>query len=397
MTVNKYKSENKEKTGSGLYIHIPFCKQACTYCDFYFETSLKHRDGFTNQLILEIKHYGNSAFSDDIFDTIYLGGGTPSRLTIEELHKITEQIRKSFKIAQNAEFTIEANPDDITKTYLNELKSVGINRLSIGIQSFNSNILEFMNRAHTVNEAIKALEYIRDTDFQSWTADLIYGNTEQSIENLEKDISILLRYNPPHVSAYSLTVEPHTKLGSLVRKKLVSPLPDEKVARHMEIVTERLADAGIMRYEVSNYSRTGHQSKHNSAYWTHKNYLGLGPSAHSFRWNDDGNIGGKRWRNKPRMIDYMTGNIDIHTDESEDLDKVKLVEERLMTGLRTVDGIPFDELKYRYGFEFSDRQLKKISEFEQRKLVGTTKNTLCLTSSGFKIADFITLEIIAAG
>ncbi|MCC5913473.1 MAG: radical SAM family heme chaperone HemW, partial [Balneolaceae bacterium] len=290
---------------SGIYIHVPFCRQACSYCDFYFLTRGELKDPFVEALVREIRSYENSPLSGDKIETIYFGGGTPSLLRERQLEKIFETLHDIFQIDAQ-EVTMELNPDDVTPDYLELIRGFGVNRASMGIQSFQSEILTFMNRAHTSEEAIKALEALRSANFPSYTADLIYGNPGQTLNMLEEDLATLLSYSPPHVSAYSLTVESGTRLGKQVELGRISPPEDEEVASHFDLVREKLGKAGIQQYEVSNFSKPGKEAVHNSSYWSHKNYLGFGPSAHSFVWDVDG---ARRWNNVRNLKRYLNEDI----------------------------------------------------------------------------------------
>jgi len=380
-------------TESGIYLHIPFCKQACTYCDFYFETSRKHRGDFVDKLVEEIKFWSTSGFGNDNIATIYFGGGTPSTLSHDELNRIMEALYSGFKIQPNAEITFEVNPDDITEEKLKSLKVSGVNRLSIGIQTFNASRLEFMNRAHTVDQAKNALRLIQQADLKSWTADLIYGNPGQTADDLRSDIDQLLEFHPPHISAYTLTVEPHTRLGSMVRKKLIQPAEDEQVSEQMVLLKNRLKEAGILQYEVSNYCKPGHESKHNSAYWEHKNYLGLGPSAHSFRW-DENKKQATRWNNEASLKNYLSNDFKGVSNSEETLDLKTLAEERLLTGLRTVKGVSFLELADRYNYNVSNKQKEYLTKLQKDEFIEQDSDTIVLTGAGHRISDYITLELI---
>lgn len=380
---------------SGIYIHIPFCKQACTYCDFYFETSRKHRDAFVDKLVEEIRFWSTKEFGQDSIATIYFGGGTPSTLTDAELRRIMEALSSSFYIQSDAEITFEVNPDDINDEKLRSLKNLGVNRLSIGIQTFNQERLEFMNRAHTVHEAKHALHLIQHAGLKSWTADLIYGNPGQTVKDLLTDIDQLLSFNPPHISAYTLTVEPHTRLGSLVRKNLIQPADDEQVSEQMSILRKKLEEAGLHRYEVSNFSKPGHESRHNSAYWEHKNYLGLGPSAHSFRW-DATRTHAQRWNNKASLKQYLIEPVDTSPTNLEKLDLKTLAEERLLLGLRTREGVKISDLQGLYKYSLNNAQLHRIERFKSEHYLTSVTDKLQLTETGINLSDYITLEIISS-
>lgn len=375
---------------SGLYIHIPFCKQACSYCDFYFVTRQQHKQDFVDELIREIHSIEHTRFAEEPVQTIYFGGGTPSLLTPSQVGSILETIDSVFDLDLE-EVTLEMNPDDVTKEYLSGLKSAGINRASMGVQSFDPELLKFMNRAHTSDEALKCLELLKSSRIDVFTTDLIYGNPGQSLESLEQDIDTLLRFNPPHISAYSLTVEPRTRLGKQVELGRISPPKDDLVSDHFDLVVEKLKSAGIHQYEVSNYAQEGCEAMHNSSYWSHENYLGLGPGAHSFWWDQEGRSA-KRWSNKPDLRSYLKQ--DWQTPfEPESLDLTELAEERLMLGLRTKKGLSPEKLKSRYQFSFNTAQKNYLERLE---LEGKAKlgDRIHLTKDGLKIADAILLDLV---
>jgi len=375
---------------SGIYLHIPFCKQACSYCDFYFVTRKGERDAFVDSLIKEIRSYANTGYVEEKIETLYVGGGTPSLLSSEQLERVFTAVRDTFD-TDIEELTIEMNPDDVSQEYLEELRKLGVNRASMGVQSFNPDLLRFMNRAHTRQEALKSLELLSKLGFQTFTVDLIYGNPGQSLEELEKDIRELLNFNPLHVSAYSLTIESGTRLGKQVELGRLAPPEDDKVADHFKLLNELLCDAGIHRYEVSNYSKPGHEAVHNSNYWKHRNYLGMGPGAHSFWW--EGNNDATRWNNKADLRKYLSDDREGLEEEKDTLSLEQLAEERIMMGLRTREGIRKNEMKDRYNYEFNDRQLNYLEKRESEAKV-QVDDSITLTDKGIAIADAIILDLI---
>jgi oxygen-independent coproporphyrinogen-3 oxidase len=376
---------------AGIYIHIPFCKQACSYCDFYFITRKKLIDPFVDSLIKEIYMYRGTTYSDENIETIYLGGGTPSQLSQAQLNRIFDALGESFSL-HPVEVTMEMNPDDVTPDYLKSLLDLGINRASMGVQSFDEKLLQFMHRAHTKSEALNALESLQTAGFPTYTADLIYGNPGQTLEMLDDDISQLLQFDPPHISAYSLTVEPQTRLGKQVKLGRISPPEDDLVAEHVDLLTKRFSDAGIERYEVSNFSKPGKEALHNSNYWKHENYLGLGPSAHSFWLLEEG---GLRWENRSDIKKYIDGISDGISTEPEKLSMLSLAEERLMLGLRTKWGVGFDELKTRYNYELNRKQKLWMEYQRVQGMLKTDGNVLRFTSEGLKIADLLIVDLLS--
>ena len=377
---------------AGLYLHIPFCKQACSYCDFYFVTRHDRKQEFVDELIREIRSKKDTRFAQDVVQTIYFGGGTPSLLSPIQLEQILTAIDEVFQLDVQ-ECTLEMNPDDVSPEFLSELKSIGITRASMGVQSFDAELLEFMHRAHNREEALKSLEALANSEMNSFTVDLIYGNPGQTLEMLERDIDTLLSFNPPHISAYSLTIEPKTRLGKQLDLGRLIPQEDDEVARHIELVVSKLQTAGIERYEVSNFAKLGHEAKHNSAYWGHINYLGLGPAAHSFWWEVD-QKSARRWNNQSDLKKYLTGNWKT-PNEPEYLNLDVLAEEHIMLGLRKTEGIYSTRLKQKYAFEFSTKQQNYLHQKEKEGKLVWSDDNIRLSEEGFKIADAITLDILS--
>ena len=376
---------------AGLYIHIPFCKQACSYCDFYFSTRQQLIQPFVDALENEIRYFENSPVCEETFQTIYIGGGTPSLLNKQQLTQLFGALKNTF-ILDLKECTIELNPDDVTPDYLEMLLRLGVNRASMGVQSFSPEILKFMHRAHKPGEAIRALEALKKTGFPTFTADLIYGNPGQNHSMLREDLEQLLNFDPPHVSAYSLTVEPKTRLGKQVALGRINPPDDEVVAGHFKIVQSYLEKAGLEQYEVSNFSRPNAEALHNSNYWNHQNYLGLGPSAHSFWKNQNGAV---RWRNRPDLKAYIQKRPETIIEEKEQLSPADLAEERLMLGLRTKWGVSEEELQNRYNYQFNSRQKDWLHYQTEQKMVNNKNGQLKLTREGLQIADLLIVGLLS--
>lgn len=373
---------------SGIYLHIPFCKQACSYCDFYFVTRTGERDAFVEKLVDEIKSYAGTPYIQEQVDTLYIGGGTPSLLSPAQLEDILNAIDTTFD-TDFKEVTLEMNPDDVSAEYLGDLRKLGVNRASMGVQSFSQELLNFMNRAHSREEALGCMELLSKSGFRTFTVDLIYGNPGQSLQELEQDIDELLEFDPLHVSAYALTIESGTRLGKQVELGRIAPPEDDKVADHFNLLNKKLRDAGIQRYEVSNYSKPGHEALHNSNYWKHQKYLGMGPGAHSFWWQGEA----IRWKNEADLNRYLAKKREEIKQGFESLSDEQLAEERIMMGLRTREGVSEEEMKKRYNYEFSDRQLAYLDE---RKSEGKVKRngSITLTDKGIAIADAIILDLI---
>ncbi|HFX18072.1 MAG TPA: radical SAM family heme chaperone HemW [Flavobacteriales bacterium] len=322
---------------AGIYIHIPFCKQACTYCNFHFSTSLKHKDSLVNAILKEIK-LRQPGWENEVFDTVYFGGGTPSILPVEDITLILDSLYKYFKINQSPEITLEANPDDLTPEKLQGYRDLGINRLSIGIQSFRQSDLVKLNRSHTAEQAEDAIKNAQNKGFDNITIDLIYGIPDLSNEDWQKNIQKVLDFNIPHVSAYALTVEPQTALAWQIKKGQFPKVSDDQAATQFDILKRTLTTNGFDHYEISNFGKPGFWSKHNTLYWQNIPYIGLGPGAHSFkdtqrRWNVANNMG------------YIKGinNAGIYF-ETENLSPTDLFNEFIMTGLRTSSGVDLDKI-----------------------------------------------------
>lgn len=380
---------------SGIYIHIPFCRQACSYCDFYFITRQKYRASFIESLLCEIQARRYSRYTREPVKTIYFGGGTPSRLTPHDFEQIFKALQLCFDLSSVNEITVEMNPDDVTPSYLYELRQLGVNRASMGIQSFQPKLLEFMHRTHTATDSILCIEYLKQAEFDSYSVDLIYGNPDESIGELDRDLDILLRYQPPHVSAYSMTIEPGTRLGKLASLGRLKPMEDDLVAIQFDRIAERLSSVGLKHYEVSNYGMEGHESLHNSNYWRHINYLGFGPSAHSFWWNEN-QESAERWRNASDFKNYVKIDFDSQTEEHEKLDLEVLAEERIMLALRTCDGIHPDILQRRYNYVLNDVQKAFVLQMQNEGYLKQTDELAC-TEKGLRLADRLTLELISRG
>lgn len=375
---------------SGIYLHIPFCRQACSYCDFYFVTRQDDKQLFVQQLVQEIESYKNTVQAGETVETIYFGGGTPSQLSLPQVGAIMQAIKSTFSVDLK-EVTFEMNPDDVNRDYLRGLAEAGITRASMGVQTFDEQLLRFMNRAHTSREALQCLELLAESEFGVFTADLIYGNPGQTLSMLRKDIETLLSFHPPHISAYSLTIEPRTRLGRQLKLGRLLPAQDDEVANQFMFVIEQLETAGIYQYEVSNYSRPGRQAVHNSNYWKHRNYLGFGPGAHSFWW-DRNSTTAQRWDNKANLKNYLEEGWK-NRGSSEQLSLSELLEERLMLGLRTTEGLSLAELKQHYQFEFSEKQRAYLEKMVHEQKAHLNEH-LRLSRAGLCIADSILLDLL---
>ena len=370
---------------SGIYIHIPFCKQACHYCDFHFSTSLKKKDEMVLALAKEIE-MRKSEFQNEIVETIYFGGGTPSILQIADLRFLIDEVYKNYKVVENPEITVEANPDDLTETRIIELSKNKVNRLSIGIQSFFEDDLQLMNRAHNVEEAKKCLE-IATQYFDNISIDLIYGVPQMSNEKWLQNIETALSFGVPHISSYALTVEPKTALHSFIQKGII-PQPDDEVAQeHFQILVDKLSENGFIHYELSNFGKENYFSKNNSSYWLGKKYIGIGPSAHSY---DGKNRGWNVSNNSLYIKSIQENKLPI---EIETLTKTDRYNEYIMTGLRTIWGVSLERIEQEFGKTYLDYLNQQASKFIEDHLLFVDDNILRTTKKGKFLSDGIASDL----
>ncbi len=342
---------------SGIYLHIPFCKQACHYCDFHFSTRLKHLEPVLKAMHQELRDRSGEVQGE--VETIYFGGGTPSLLEAEQIGSFITAIRKHYFVKSNAEITLEANPDDLDELRIQAWKQVGINRLSLGIQSFAEEELRWMNRAHNQHQAHGALTLMAE-HFDNYSIDLIYGIPGSTPEQWEATLDTALGYNPPHISAYALTVEENTALEHMIETGKSPDVSDTRAEADFKFLMQRLDEAGYQHYEISNFARDGFYSKNNSSYWLGKPYLGIGPSAHSYdgrtrRWNIRNNI------KYTRALDQ--GESYFETESLTDRDRYN---EAVMTGLRTQWGVSFLRIREEIGPKY-ENYLRMQAEHYIRK------------------------------
>ncbi|MDQ6756069.1 MAG: radical SAM family heme chaperone HemW [Bacteroidota bacterium] len=369
---------------SGIYFHIPFCKQACHYCNFHFSTSLLQKEEMIKAMVKEISL---TKFLDDEINTIYFGGGTPSLLNAEEVKKLLFAVNEKFKISKNAEVTLETNPDDINSIKLFEWKFAGINRLSVGIQSFKEDDLLWMNRAHNAVQALESIKMIKDAGFQNFSVDLIYGTPTLSDEEWKKNVEIAINFNVPHLSCYALTVEDKTALQKMISLKKKQEVDAEKQAHQFLLLMNWLKDAGYEHYEISNFAKPGFRSKHNSSYWQGKAYIGIGPSAHSF-FNDV-----RRWNVNNNALYIQSLKKNIIPYEEEKLSDVQKLNEYIMTSLRTIEGINLNYVESFFGnaakLTLQTASIKFINNYKLQ----TTNHNFILTEEGKLFADGIAADL----
>ncbi|MCX2576053.1 radical SAM family heme chaperone HemW [Pedobacter sandarakinus] len=365
----------------GIYVHIPFCKKACHYCDFHFSTSLQYADEMVNAICKEILMKKDRITGS--LDSVYFGGGTPSILSLQALQKIFDTIDKAFSVNQDAEITIEANPDDLTAAKLHELKQLPVNRFSIGIQSFYEEDLIWMNRAHNANEAESCIKRSQDAGFENLSIDLIYGfpllTDEKWLNNIAKAITLQV----PHISAYALTVEPRTALAHAIKNKHQTPVSDQQSAGQFELLMAKLETAGFEHYEISNFAIPGHYAVHNTNYWRGIPYLGIGPSAHGFD-------GRNRFMNPANNAAYLNSlSHDKLPEVIEELTNNDRFNEYMMTSLRTMWGIDLEKIRSDFGEMFYEETIKNINSLNNDGWLLKSEKKIKLSADGKLFADHI--------
>lgn len=385
---------------AGIYLHIPFCKQACHYCDFHFSTSLKNKDALLQaiqkEMVLQKDYLGG-----DIINTIYFGGGTPSLLSQKELMTIFETLHQHYTINANAEITLEANPDDLTITKIKELKNTPINRLSIGIQSFYDEDLKLMNRAHNSKEAHRVVKDSQDNDFENITIDLIYGIPTLSNKNWTTNLQTAFDLDVKHISAYCLTVEPKTALAHLVKEGKIKNVDEQNSAEQFEIMLEEMRKNNFEQYEISNFCKDDQYSKHNSNYWLKKNYLGIGPSAHSYngtsrQWNVSNNaiyIRSLESLSPAPMLKLQRKHKGEDRFEIEILTTSQHYNEYILTTLRTKWGSDLNHIEEIFGTDYLLHCLKEANNYLLSEDIKKENNTLFLSDKGKLIADKIASDL----
>ncbi len=370
---------------SGIYIHIPFCKQACHYCDFHFSTSVKKKSQLVDMLCRELE-LRKKEIDSQIIETIYFGGGTPSLLNSEELELIFKTIFENFEVAENAEITLEANPDDLSEEVIKMLDVSPVNRLSIGVQSFFEKDLKLMNRAHNAEEALNSLKLAKNY-FDNISIDLIYGIPRQSNEQWKENLSIALELKIPHISSYALTIEPKTALEKFIQKGKVKPVEDLQYREQFDILVKTLTGNGFEHYEFSNFGKPGYHSQNNMAYWMGRNYLGIGPSAHSF----DGNS--RKWNISNNTLYIKSIEKDQIPQESEQLSITDKYNEFVMTRLRTKFGVKTSDLKEKFGGKYAEYFEKNAAKFIDDGLLKNHDKTFHITSKGKFLSDGIAADL----
>ncbi|MBA4139208.1 MAG: radical SAM family heme chaperone HemW [Segetibacter sp.] len=370
---------------AGIYIHIPFCRKACHYCNFHFSTSTHLQKDFVTALLKEIELQQN--YLSEPVSTIYLGGGTPSLLPSGDIESIIQLLNKTFLIEQDAEVTLEANPDDISSNQLSDWKTIGINRLSIGIQSFFEDDLTWMNRAHNAQQTANGIILAQHAGFNNLSVDLIYGTPTLTDANWKHNVEKVIELGIPHLSCYALTVEPKTALEKMIAQKKIANVESEKQAIHFEMLMQWMTEAGYEHYEISNFCKPGYRSKHNSSYWQAKPYLGLGPSAHSFNGNS------RQWNIANNAIYIQSLYKSVIPFEIETLTADQQFNEYIMTSLRTMEGISLQKVTNKFGELRTQELLKSAQSNIQHRTLKLENGHLQTTVKGKLMADGIAADL----
>lgn len=371
---------------AGVYVHVPFCRQACYYCDFHFSTNQRSRDktiqAIGHELMLQ-KDY----LRGEVIETIYFGGGTPSILSKKELNQLLGIIHGNFPICADPEITLEANPDDLTGNKLTILRNAGVNRLSIGIQSFDDKLLQSLNRAHDSTMARTSVHLARKIGFDNISIDLIYAIPTLEYALWMETIEQAVQLDPQHISSYALTIEEKTAFGKWAARGKFAAVDEDSAAHQLQVLVDTLETRGYTQYEVSNFALTGFQSKHNSNYWKNRNYLGVGPSAHSYNgFSRQYNISNNHLYVDSILAQNIPATLEILTREDK-------INEYLLTSLRTAWGIDLSKLKHDFGFDLENIHDQYVTVLQEKKLATITNDTLVLTKAGLLLADKIASDL----
>ena len=371
---------------SGIYIHIPFCKKACHYCNFHFSTIHSHKQRVVAAIIKEIELRKNYLPSNKI-ESIYFGGGTPSILTQVELNSIFNEIYKYFDVTEGAEITLEANPDDLNINRLKELKKSPINRLSIGIQSFRDEDLIWMNRAHSANEAKESIRNAKEFGFESLSIDLIYGTPNLSNDAWKSNILQAIDLGVNHISSYCLTVETKTALSHLIENGKLDPLSEEQAAQQFDILIDTLEKNSFEQYEISNFAKDGKYAIHNTNYWMNKPYIGIGPSAHSFNQTE------RSWNIANNILYAEAIEKNELPMETEVLSIANKLNEYVMTSLRTKWGCSLNYIESNFGYKYAEQILQQAYPHIQKNHLTKEGNTLLVSKAGKFFSDGIASDL----
>ena len=369
-----------------IYIHIPFCKTKCTYCDFYSITNFKQQDELVRAMLQEIEE--RKSYLNGTISTIYFGGGTPSAISIVDIDLILKAIFSTFKVENDAEITLEANPDDLSLEYLIELGKIGVNRLSMGIQSFDDQQLKAINRRHTAESALNSVKIAKQAGFDNISIDLIFGLPGQNLESWKKQVDKAMTLDVQHISAYGLIYEKNTPLWRQMKSGKVIPADDETALEMYDYLVETCAGNGFQQYEISNFSKPGFRSQHNSSYWKQVPYLGIGPSAHSY------DLHSRQW-NISSIYQYCKNILkDGAYFEKEILLEKDKYNDTVMVSLRTMEGINLDLIIDQFGIEMRDFCVKSAEKYIENNKLRIEDNFLRLTSEGIMISDKILVDLM---
>lgn len=372
---------------AGLYIHIPFCAKRCLYCDFFSNTDMKFKEPYVSAVIREMQ-LRQEYIGEEPLDTIYFGGGTPSQLQQADFERIFKAIDCLFNISSCKEITLEANPDDMTPEYVASLRNLPFNRVSMGVQSFKEKDLHFLNRRHDREQALRAVGLCKENGIQNISIDLIYGLPGQTLEKWQENLDDAIHLEIPHISAYHLIYEEGTALYKLMEAGKVAPIEEELSVTLFSTLINRLAEAGYLHYEISNFARPGYFSQHNSSYWTGKKYIGIGPSAHSY----DGE--NRQW-NISSLPHYLEGiRTGIPNIEIEKLDINTKYNDFIITGLRTMWGIRTANIREQFGEEKQAYLERQAATYLHQGLLIYENDTLTLSKEGIFISDGIMSDLL---
>ena len=382
---------------AGLYLHVPFCSQRCVYCDFYFVTTRTSHAPFVQALCAELDYYAAEYGSREPIETIYFGGGTPSLLALDDVAQVLQAIHDGYDTSDVSETTFEMNPENADLDYLRGLRHLGIDRLSVGVQSFFADDLAFMNRSHTAEEAEAVVPLVREAGFDNFSLDLIFGLPEQPEEYWAANLQKAIRLEAPHLSTYGLTIEEKTPLAKQVQRGLVVPAGDEAMEARYAFTMDYLQQHGYEHYETSSFARPGRRARHNSLYWRHANYLGFGPSAHSFWKRGLAASSALRWsnvRNLKRYEALLAGRqAPIETRERLDLDD--LAGEHILLALRTSDGLDLEHLQTHYGVDLLFEKVDELAWLEREGYIEPIRSgRVRLTDRGKRVGDAVTERLL---
>ena len=370
---------------SGIYIHIPYCKQACHYCDFHFSTTMKTKNEMIDCIVKEMD-IRKSEFSKKI-DSVYIGGGTPSVMTNLELETIFNGLEKKISISDIKEITIEINPEDLINEKLEFYNEIGINRLSIGIQSMNNNILKWMNRSHNKNQIINGLNTVKEIGYENISLDFIYGTPKNLTRDIKDELLEILKFNPTHLSCYHLTIEDGTYFGHLEKKRKIKRIEDDISQKEFQWISEKLKSKNYQHYEISNFALQGKQSFHNSNYWNQSSYIGLGPGAHSFRNST------RRWNISNNRLYIKNIKSGVPYFEQEVLSPYDLVNEKIMLGLRTLNGLDKNYIFSIVPQSIKDEIESKLNTFLKDGILISTNNIISMNPEKWLLSEYVSREL----